>query len=63
MLISLFQQPVQVRLSNGQAVSEGRVEIRVHGLWGTICDKNFGRNEAGVICRMLGFLGEPVGRF
>lgn len=55
-----MQQPVQIRLMNGEAVSEGRLEIRVHGIWGTVCDKSFGVNEAGVFCRSLGFLGQPV---
>lgn len=55
-----FQQPVQIRLMNGQAVSEGRLEIRVHGIWGTVCGQSFGVNEAGVFCRTLGFLGQPV---
>ena len=32
----------------------GRVEIRHKGVWGTICDDNFGDQEAKVICRMLG---------
>lgn len=49
-----------MRLSSGQAVSEGRLEIRVHGIWGTVCDKSFALNEAGVFCRSLGFLGQPV---
>lgn len=36
---------------------EGRVEVRQYGIWGTVCDDNFGTNEALVICNNLGFKG------
>ena len=46
---------VIVRLVNGTNNNEGRVEIRVNGSWGTICDPYFTYNDALVVCRMLGF--------
>lgn len=42
-----------VRLVGGD--KKGRVEIFHKGSWGTICDDNWTRNEATVVCRMLGF--------
>lgn len=42
-----------IRLKGGNGNS-GRVEIRFLGLWGTVCDDEFGVNEAKVVCRMLG---------
>ena len=42
------------RLIDGPNSRTGRVEIRHKGVWGTICDDNFGDQEAKVICRMLG---------
>ena len=34
--------------------NEGRVEICQSGEWKTICDNNWGENEARVVCRQLG---------
>ena len=49
------------RLTNGPNPKSGRVEVKHNGVWGTICDDNFGENESQVICRMLGF-SSNVGR-
>lgn len=46
-------KPTGIRLSGGDA-SSGRVEIRFLGDWGTVCDDDFGIEEARVVCRMLG---------
>ncbi|XP_041472113.1 deleted in malignant brain tumors 1 protein-like isoform X3 [Lytechinus variegatus] len=46
-----------VRLVGGSSDAEGRVEIQHDGVWGTICDDGWGLEDAGVICRMLGFEG------
>ncbi|XP_078658415.1 uncharacterized protein LOC144903853 isoform X5 [Branchiostoma floridae x Branchiostoma belcheri] len=53
-----------VRLRDGSNVNEGRVEVFHDGQWGTICDDNFGMEDAEVICRQLGFSGaQSVGYF
>ncbi|CAG2240873.1 Antigen WC1.1,Scavenger receptor cysteine-rich domain superfamily protein,Neurotrypsin,Scavenger receptor cysteine-rich type 1 protein M160,Scavenger receptor cysteine-rich type 1 protein M130,Deleted in malignant brain tumors 1 protein [Mytilus edulis] len=46
---------MEVRLVDGNNSLEGRVEIYVNGIWGTICDDGFGDEEASVICGMLGY--------
>ena len=42
---------------NGSRDSEGRLEVFYNGTWGTICDNNFGKKSATVVCRMLGYSG------
>jgi len=34
---------------DGPEFTSGRVEVRYRGIWGTICDDDFGPEEAKVI--------------
>lgn len=44
-----------LRLVDGASSSEGRLEIYSSGIWGTICNTNWGTSEAMVACRQLGY--------
>lgn len=46
---------IEMRLSGGRNVTEGRVEIKYNGTWGTVCDDSWGIEDAEVVCRFLGF--------
>ena len=35
--------------------NEGRVEVCVSGLWGTVCNDHFSQVDFRVVCRQLGF--------
>ncbi|XP_075216413.1 uncharacterized protein LOC142321844 isoform X2 [Lycorma delicatula] len=53
---------VEVRLvgdekSNGNTIA-GRLEVRRFGIWGTVCDDDFGTDEAAVVCNSLGYKGD-----
>lgn len=51
--------PIEYRLAGGNEF-EGRVEVKYHGIWGTVCDDDFKEREATVLCRSLGFHGPAV---
>ena len=38
---------------DGQAITEGRVEICLNGQWGTVCDEGWDAADAKVVCRQL----------
>ena len=47
---------VELGLQGGSHPNEGYIEIKPsNGTWGGICDDYFGKNDADVICRMLGY--------
>ncbi|CAK9820681.1 Prss12 [Anthophora plagiata] len=54
--------PFEVRLVNGSSRLEGRVEVRHHGIWGTVCDDDFSTAAATVICRSLGYGGRAIAK-
>ncbi|XP_060134541.1 neurotrypsin [Zootoca vivipara] len=51
-----------IRLMDGENKKEGRVEIFIHGQWGTICDDGWSDKDAAVVCRQLGYKGSARAR-
>ncbi|XP_067878239.1 deleted in malignant brain tumors 1 protein-like [Heterodontus francisci] len=45
--------PVPVRLANGNNTCSGRVEVYRDSVWGTVCDRGWDVDAAGVVCRVL----------
>ena len=45
----------ELRLVRGNVQNEGRVEICIDNVWGTVCDDGWSSTDATVVCRQLGY--------
>ena len=50
----------EIRLTDGTTQYEGRVEVCINGVWGTICDYGLDTREAYAVCHQLGYQGNKV---
>ncbi len=60
--LSYFLYPVHeectdgdVRLAGGENENEGRVELCIGNVWGSVCDDSWSINDGTVICHQLGY--------
>ncbi len=48
----------ELRLVGGTSDLQGRVELCMGNIWGTVCDDFWGTADAGVVCASLGYSRE-----
>jgi hypothetical protein len=53
--VDLVERDFRILDSKGKISHEGRLEVRVNGKWGTICNQNNNEISAWRICRDLGY--------
>jgi deleted-in-malignant-brain-tumors protein 1 len=54
---TLASSTEDIRLADGTTSNEGRVEILIRGVWGTVCNSDWDMRDANVVCRMLNYKG------
>ena len=47
-----------MKLAGNVSEHEGRVEVCLNGVWGTVCDDQWGASDAMVVCKELGLPAE-----
>ena len=49
-----------IRLIGSSSRHEGRVEVCVSQVWGTVCDDDWSTTDGNVVCGQLGFLKKGI---
>ncbi|KAK9738697.1 Scavenger receptor cysteine-rich domain [Popillia japonica] len=53
------ESKVPVRLLGGKVDTEGRLQVKIDGEWGTVCNYNWNIKDAALVCHQLGLALNP----
>ena len=53
-MVHLMFTGLPIRLTGGNTIGQGRVEILYNNSWATVCDDRWDDTDAGVVCKQLG---------
>lgn len=56
----LYSLEIEFRLVGTDKPHFGRVEVKVNDRWGSLCDRNWGTQDASVLCQHLGYVTGDV---
>ncbi|CAL1541079.1 unnamed protein product [Lymnaea stagnalis] len=51
---------IEFRIAGTEQPHSGRVEVKINGAWGTVCDRFWDSKDAMVMCRHLGYVSGDV---
>ncbi|KAJ4447016.1 hypothetical protein ANN_09004 [Periplaneta americana] len=57
--VSPPESQIPVRLIGGRRSEEGRLQVRIDGKWGTVCNYGWTMIDAAVVCHQLGLVLNP----
>jgi hypothetical protein len=58
--VDFAKKDIRILDSTGQPSHAGRVEFRVNGRWGSVCNKNNQESAIKMMCTTLGYLGNYI---
>jgi hypothetical protein len=53
--VDLVEKDIRILNHNGELSNEGRIELRLNGVWGSICDNGNNNESALRLCKDLGY--------
>ncbi|CAG9858649.1 unnamed protein product [Phyllotreta striolata] len=54
-----IEPKVPIRLLGGNSETEGRLQLKVDGQWGTVCNYGWTMENAALVCQQLGYVLNP----
>ena len=60
LLLTLGCTTGDIKLTGFTGPQSGRVDVCLDGVWGSVCNAGWGRPDAAVVCRQLGYSSSGV---